>query len=58
MTYPRISIVTSSYNQSRFIEATMPSVLTQEYPNLEYIVIDRCKSGYSTEIAGPRSKWM
>jgi glycosyltransferase involved in cell wall biosynthesis len=37
---PRISIVTPVYNQSRYIEATLRSVLSQNYPNLQYIVMD------------------
>ena len=37
---PRISIVTPSYNQSAFLEKTIHSVLSQGYPNLEYIVMD------------------
>ena len=36
----QISIVTCSYQQGRFLDATMRSVLDQGYPNLEYIVID------------------
>src|SRR3981081_3746303 len=38
--WPRISIVTPSYQQGEFIEQTIRSVLMQGYPNLEYIVVD------------------
>ncbi|MBN1632260.1 MAG: glycosyltransferase [Thermoleophilia bacterium] len=37
---PRISVVTPSYNQDEFLEATLRSVISQGYPNLEYVVID------------------
>jgi glycosyltransferase involved in cell wall biosynthesis len=37
---PSISIVTPTLNQRRFIEATIDSVLQQEYPDLEYLVVD------------------
>ena len=38
--WPRISIVTPSRNQGKYLEETIRSVLLQGYPNLEYIVID------------------
>jgi glycosyltransferase involved in cell wall biosynthesis len=37
---PRISIVTPSFNQAQFVKATIDSVLSQNYPNLEYFVMD------------------
>jgi glycosyltransferase involved in cell wall biosynthesis len=40
MEWPRITLVTTSYNHGRFIGETLESVLSQGYPNLEYIVID------------------
>jgi glycosyltransferase involved in cell wall biosynthesis len=38
--YPRISIVTPCFNSEKYLESTINSVLGQQYPNLEYIIID------------------
>lgn len=40
MDFPKLSIITPSYNQGQYLEETLRSVLDQRYPNLEYLVID------------------
>lgn len=48
--YPLISMVTPSFNQAQFIGHTLHSVVNQQYPNLEYIVIDGASSDGSQHV--------
>lgn len=47
---PRVSVITPSYNQGQFLEATIQSVLNQTYDNIEFLVIDGGSGDNSVEI--------
>jgi glycosyltransferase involved in cell wall biosynthesis len=48
--YPKVSIVMPSFNQGHFLETSIRSVLAQDYPNIEYILVDGGSKDDSLEI--------
>jgi glycosyltransferase involved in cell wall biosynthesis len=55
--WPRITVVTPSFNQGQFIEETIRSILLQGYPNLEYFVLDGGSTDNTADVLEKYSRW-
>jgi glycosyltransferase involved in cell wall biosynthesis len=56
--WPRITVVTPSFNQGAFLEGTLRSILLQGYPDLEYFVLDGGSTDGSVEIIKKYAPWL
>src|SRR5579883_1340952 len=56
--WPKITIITPSFNQGEFLEETIRSVLLQNYPNLEYFIVDGGSKDSSTSVMQKYAPWI
>jgi cellulose synthase/poly-beta-1,6-N-acetylglucosamine synthase-like glycosyltransferase len=56
--WPRISIVTPSYNQGHFIEETIRAILLQGYPDFEYVISEDSSTDNTLEVESKYERWL
>lgn len=58
MQYPKITVVTPVYNQVKYLEETVLSIVNQNYPNLEYVIIDGGSTDGTVDIIKKYEKYL
>jgi glycosyltransferase involved in cell wall biosynthesis len=56
--YPQVSIITVTYNAEKYLEQTIKSIMEQDYPNIEYIIIDGASTDGTIDIIKKYEKYI